>query len=245
MTAVLDPVRTRPGTRSRWRWVLLGSGLLLAGALAVLVLYVTVPRGDAGEGPVDALLVLGTPAGLHGEINPMQLWRVREAVREFRAGRAPRILFAGGAAANRYVEADVMARLAEEQGVPESAILRERQSHTTLENIADSAQILRAHGWNSVEVISSRQHLPRAAVLLRGTGLKWRVHAAPTPGWPEDQVLVAWVEEAIGTATLRVFGTHAEPVLHFLAVMQQRLGWAERWVVYRMEGWAARHRASR
>src|SRR5579875_2420040 len=82
------------------RVLVFGFTVLLLGAAAVALLYRTVPKGDAGDGPVDALVVLGTPAGLHGEINPMQVWRVDEAVREFRAGRAPRILFAGGAAGN-------------------------------------------------------------------------------------------------------------------------------------------------
>jgi uncharacterized SAM-binding protein YcdF (DUF218 family) len=232
--AVEQRVVVKPGVRRR---VLLGGlSVLLLGSAMVAVLYLTVPKGNEGTGPVDALLVLGTPAGLHGEINPMQVWRVDEAVREYRRGVAPRILFAGGAAANKYVEADVMAGLAEQQGVPASAILRERRSHTTLENIFNSAEILRAHGWNSVEVVSSRQHLPRAAVLLEKTGLQWRVHAAPTPGWPRGQVASAWVEEAVGTAALRVFGRRSEPVLHALALLQHRIAWCVRWVVYRVEG---------
>src|SRR5579875_3083854 len=129
---------------------------------------------------------------------------------------------------------------AERRGIPAGAILRERRSHTTLENIFNSAEILRAHGWNSVEVVSSRQHLPRAAVLLEKTGLQWRVHAAPTPGWPRGQVVTAWVEEAIGTAALRVFGRRSEPVLHALALLQHRALWCVRWVIYGVEGWMSR-----
>jgi len=222
------------------RVLVFGFTVLLLGAAAVALLYRTVPKGDAGDGPVDALVVLGTPAGLHGEINPMQVWRVDEAVREFRAGRAPRILFAGGAAANRYVESDVMAGLAEQRGIPAGAILRERRSHTTLENIFNSAAIVRAHGWGSVEVISSRQHLPRASVLLAKTGLRWRVHAAPTPGWPRSQVVTSWVEEAFGTAVLRTFGRRAEPVLHALAVAQHELAWGLRTAEYKAEAWMGR-----
>ena len=239
MTTAVEEMQVTKGTKAgKGRMVVLGGlGLLLLSAAVVYVLYVTVPKGNESSGPVDALLVLGTPAGLHGEINPMQIWRVDEAVREYRAGRAPHIIFAGGAAANRYVEADVMAGLAEQRGVPASAILRERRSRTTLENIFNSAAIMRAHGWHSVEVVSSRQHLPRAAVLLEKTGLAWRVHAAPTPGWPQSQVEVAWVEEAIGTAALRVFGTHAEPLLHSLAVIQYGIGYGIRWVFYKIEGW--------
>lgn len=237
MTAVLEAkTSVRKKKRGALRRLLrAGVVMLLAGAAAIAVLYRTVPSGNAGAGPVDVLLVLGTPAGLHGEINPMQRWRVDEAVLEFRAGAAPRILFAGGAAANRYVESDVMSRLAEEQGIPPAAILRERRSHTTVQNIAFSAELLRQHGWRRVEVISSAQHLPRAAVLLEKTGLRWRVHAAPTPGWNRLQTGTALVEEAVGTAVLRCFGTRAEPVLHALAVAQHTVFWGVRWVVYRTE----------
>ena len=237
MTPVLERVEARRAALRGRATLLAGAGCLLIAAAVVFGLYVTVPKGNEGSGPVDALLVLGTPTGFRGEINPMQIWRVDEAVREFRAGRAPRIVFAGGAAANRFVESDVMAQLAIDRGVPAEAIFRERRSHTTVENIFNSAALLQSHGWHSVEVISSRQHLPRAAVLLERTGLQWRVHAAPTPGWPETQVAVAWVEEAVGTAVLRVFGTRAEPVLHLLAVVQQRVAWAFRTVLYKIEGW--------
>ena len=237
MMAVMETVERKRAVPRRRGLVPVGVGCLLVTAAVVFGLYVTVPKGNEGSGPVDALLVLGTPTGFQGEINPMQIWRVDEAVREFRAGRAPRMVFAGGAAANRFVESDVMAKLAMDRGIPAEAILCERQSHTTVENIFNSAALLRAHGWTSVEVISSRQHLPRAAVLLEHTGLQWRVHAAPTPGWPQGQVAASWVEEAIGTAALRVFGTRAEPVLHLLAVVQHTVAWCFRTAVYKVEGW--------
>ena len=235
MPVMVERVTARPRTRRR---VVLA--LLVAGAVAVWALYVTVPTGNEGDEPVDALVVLGTPAGFHGEMNPMQIWRVDEVVREWRAGRAPRIVFTGGASANRFVEAEVMARYARTLGVPDGAILEERRSRTTLENIQNGAAIVRAHGWTSVEVVSSRQHLARAAVMLERTGLRWRVHAAPTPGWPRDLVLISWVEEAVGTAGFRVFGPHAEPVLHVLAVVQQAIGWGVRSVYDKVEGWLGR-----
>ena len=239
MTAVMERVGVTK-SRVKQRVVLGGTALCLLSATVVFGLYVTVPTGGQGDGPVDALVVLGTPAGLHGEMNPMQIWRVDEAMREFWKGRAPRVLFTGGPTANRFVEADVMATYARGLGLPEGAILEERRSHTTLQNIAGAAQILRAHGWNSVEVVSSPQHLPRAAVLLDRSGLQWRVHAAPTPGWSSTQIAIAYIEEAIGTAVLRVFGNRAEPVLHLLSEAQQRAGWAMRWVTYRVQGWRAK-----
>ena len=170
----------------------------------------------------------------------MQRWRVDEAVREFRARRAPRIVFSGGPTSHGFTEAAVMARYARQQGGPAAAILLEGHSYTTLQNIAYSARLLQAHGWYSVEVISTPEHLPRAAVLLDKTGLSWRVRAAPTPGRSRIETSIAYGEEAFGTATMRVFGTAAEPVLHRLARSQYGVAYGVRWVAYRVKGWLER-----
>ncbi len=219
---------TRPGAGSRW--LRGGAALGLLGALAIFVLYVTVPKSNEGLGPVDALVVLGTPADTDGSTTAMQRWRVEEGVAELRRGRGRRIVFTGGAAANRFVEADVMGAYAQALGVPAAAIFRERQAHTTIENVANTAALLRAHRWTTLEVISSAEHLPRAAVLLEGTGLGWRVHAAPTPGRSRLGEAGAYAEEAVGTAALRVFGERSEPVLHSISLLQHRVAWGGRWV---------------
>lgn len=203
----------------RMTWII---GGLAVFATAVCVTNATVPQGNAGAEPVDVLLVLGVPANLDGTPTRMQAWRVAEAVREYRAGVAPRLLFSGGAAANAYVEADVMATLATHLGVPADAVYRERQSRTTLENVHDSQAILNANGWKRVEVISSAEHLRRASVLLAQTPLRWRVHAAPNPGRRWYARAYAATREALGTAVLRWFGNGAEPFLHGVARAMQR-----------------------
>ena len=110
MTAVAERVERveTPRRRVAPRAVLGGLSLLVLGAGTMATLYRNVPKGTAGDGPVDALVVLGTPAGLHGELTPMQIWRVNESVREFQRGRASHIVYTGGTTANRFVEAEVM-----------------------------------------------------------------------------------------------------------------------------------------
>ncbi len=233
MAAVLERVEQSRSTAKPWRWLVPGAGLLVV-ATVVELLYVTVPRGNEGSGPVDALVVLGTPADLHGELTQMEQWRTDEAIREFKAGKAPRILFTGGPTTQQYVEADVMAAYAREEGVPEGAILEERRAMTTIQNVANTSAILKRHGWHSIEVVSTSEHLRRAAVLLGKTDLSWRVHVAPTPGRSRVQYAVGYAEEAFGTAVLRLFGTRAEPVLHLLARVQHRAAWCVRWIYYRM-----------
>ena len=102
-----------------------------------------------------------------------------EGVREYERGVAPRLILTGGAADNRFVEGQVMAKVAEAQGIPESAIYVEGQAKDTIQNLCYSARIMKAHGWRSTEVVSSARQLPRAAIMLGHLPLEWRTHAAP------------------------------------------------------------------
>jgi uncharacterized SAM-binding protein YcdF (DUF218 family) len=172
---------------------------------AVFFLDRTLPLSNTSATHFDTLIVLGYPAQRDGTPRPEMRERVMEGVREYRAGVAPRIIVTGGAAHNHYVEADVMAKLAESQGVPASAILEENQAKDTIQNAYYSVRIMEAHGWHSAEVISSHSHLPRASLIFAHFPIAWRMHAAPTP--PEYGLLhraaVEWYEAA-DTARLRL-----------------------------------------
>ena len=93
--------------------------ILLATAVAcVAIVYFSIPMADTQQDHFDVILVLGNPARSDGSIAPTAQSRVLEAIRQYRAGMAPRLLMTGGAVANRYVEAQVMLQFAESQGVP-------------------------------------------------------------------------------------------------------------------------------
>ncbi|MGO9436837.1 MAG: YdcF family protein [Terracidiphilus sp.] len=127
----------------------------------------------------DAIIVLGYPADSDGNPTPQQLARVTEGVREYMRGVAPRLILTGGAAHNQFVEADVMARVAESEGIPDSAIFREPQAKDTIQNACFASRIMQAHGWRSAEVVSSAAHLPRTSMIFSRLPVLWRTHAAP------------------------------------------------------------------
>jgi uncharacterized SAM-binding protein YcdF (DUF218 family) len=166
----------------------LGRGVLACAALVFgLFAWAAIDRALAPESNTsqehfDALIVLGTPVDPDGNPSPHELARVSEAVHEYERGVAPRIIFTGGAVANRFVEAQVMARIAEAQGIPASAVLEDPAARDTMENTCNALKIMRSHGWESAEVISSPSHLPRAGLILSRLPMKWRVHAAPALG---------------------------------------------------------------
>jgi uncharacterized SAM-binding protein YcdF (DUF218 family) len=137
------------------------------------------PTSNSSLTRFDAIIVLGAPADTDGNPSPVQLARVTEAVHEYERGAAPRIIVTGGADGDRPVEAQVMARTAEAQGIPASAIFEEGKARDTIENGCYSAGIMKSHGWHSAEVVSSASHLPRAGLIFSELPVEWRSHAAP------------------------------------------------------------------
>jgi uncharacterized SAM-binding protein YcdF (DUF218 family) len=160
--------------------------LAIAGCVAVSALLAwaaiaraLAPAANTSLTRFDAIIVLGNPADSDGNPTPTQLARVTEAVHEYERGVAPRLIVTGGAAHNRFVEARVMARSAEAQGIPASAILIEPEAMDTIQNACYSVRMMKEHGWRSAEVISGAEHLPRAGIVFNSLPLQWSPHPAP------------------------------------------------------------------
>lgn len=199
--------------RRLFRWVFFLA--LIAVCLYLLIpalSYQTIPSRNTAQTHFDTLIVLGHPANDQGQPDPEMRERVEEAVREYRAGVAPTIIMSGAAAHNTFVEGQVMATLAEREGVPASAIVVEPQAKDTIQNIWYSRLIMKQKGWTSAEVISSSYHLPRTGLILQhynqgALAFQWRTHASKWPpeyGW-KSRVLYRW-HEALGSVKLRLYG---------------------------------------
>ena len=175
--------RPAPKKASPRLWIV--RGVLAACAIVLILLVWAVlarrfaPTSNTSLSRFDAIIVLGSSADEDGNPTPLQLARVTEAVHEYQRGVAPRIIVSGAAAHNRFVEARVMARTAEAQGIPASAILLEPQAMDTIQNACYSTRIMKDHGWHSAEVVSSAFQLPRAGIIFSRLPLEWRTHAAP------------------------------------------------------------------
>jgi uncharacterized SAM-binding protein YcdF (DUF218 family) len=187
--------------------ILVAAGLLAWGYLARRL----APASNTALTHFDAIVVLGDPADGDGNPTPIELARVTEGVREYERGVAPYLIFTGGAVANRFVEAQVMARTAEAQGIPEAAIVVEPAARDTIENACYSVRIMKARGWESAEIVSSAWHLARAALIFSRMPIAWRTHAAPplqpSSGWHEDS---EGIEETLKTVRYLVWGRPIE-----------------------------------
>jgi Uncharacterized conserved protein len=171
-----------------------------------------VPSSNTSLTRFDAIIVLGYPADSDGNPSPIQLSRVTEAVHEYERGVAPRMIVTGGAAHNHFVEADVMARTAQAEGIPASAIVLEREAKDTIQNACYSVRIMKSHGWRSAEVVSTDSHLPRAAMIFTDMPIEWRMHAAPllTPRFGWGFSAAAGALETLKTARYLVWASHTE-----------------------------------
>ncbi len=183
-------------------------GTLLATAIACIsVLYFSIPMSDTQQTQFDVILVLGNPAADNGSIAPLAKSRVLEAIRQYRAGVAPRIMMTGGAVQNKFIESQVMLRFALTQGVPESALYSEYESHNTIQNAYYSYRIMQAMGWTSALVVTSPTHVRRASLIFQHYPLAWRMDVAPwPPDYPLWKRLWFWFSETGYTAYGRIFG---------------------------------------
>ena len=169
------------------------------------------PRANTPLTHFDAIVVLGDPADEDGNPTPTELARVTEAVREYERGTAARLIFTGGAVKNQFVEAEVMARTAEAQGIPASAVVVEPEARDTIQNACYAVRQMKARGWGSAEVVSSAWHVERAGLIFSRMPIAWRTRAAPALE-PESDAFknaMGW-EETLKTVRYLVWGRPIE-----------------------------------
>jgi uncharacterized SAM-binding protein YcdF (DUF218 family) len=142
-------------------------GLPALGALAVVGIAwlfahqaLTIESGDVHA---DVLVVLG---GGTDE-------RPTRAAELFQAGVAPLVLVSGSG------DNDINVNILERNGVPESAILREPASLSTLENAKFSVALLRQKGVHRVIIVTSWYHSRRAMACFQSAAPDLRFFSRP------------------------------------------------------------------
>jgi len=167
--------------------------------------------------PADAILVLGASVWPDERPSPILLSRIQAGVALYKQGYAPRIIVSGGLGKLPPSEAEVMRRTAVGMGVPPEDVLLEDRSHSTVDNIRNGRDIMAAHGWRSVLLVSDPYHMFRACRIAADEGLE--AHPVPvmdSPGWTLPR--------------LRALYTFRET----LAVMAYEILRVGRWIVARI-----------
>ena len=101
--------------------------------------------------------------------------RIKHALRIYAAAKAPRILISGGSFPWRNTsmpEAERIANILVELGVPRSSLTLETHSRTTRENAVNTAAIFRQQGWQTGILVTSGFHMPRAFAAFASVGMR-------------------------------------------------------------------------
>ena len=124
-------------------------------------------------------MVLGA-AQYDGRPSPVLRARVDHAIDLWRRGLAPVLFMTGGRGqGDTTSEAAVERRYAIANGVPETAILMEEESHSTSESLRSVAAVL-GRDRRAVILVSDPFHMLRLAILARRFGLRPRTSPTRT-----------------------------------------------------------------
>ena len=211
---MLSGIRHSIGRRPFIVGVLVGFGLVFVLRYAInrtsvadwMVAPLLIPDTS---GPADALVVMG--AGVIGTCTPNNngVRRVMLAVRLWREGRAPTVVFTGGGPTVETCPVAVaMANFARDVGLPEDHIRVESVSRTTRENGERAAPLLNGLHVRRVLVVTDRLHMRRSAGTFAALG--FGVERASVPiyeGHPNNvSMLTAAARESAAIALYRMRG---------------------------------------
>lgn len=169
----------RRGGRLPWpargwrRWALVPGLAVVVLAAYVGGTFVQVWRASGHDGarPAQAIVVLGA-AQYDGRPSPALKNRLDHALDLYDRGLAPMIVVTGGRRdGDRFTEATTGYNYLRDQGVPDEAIRKEVQGHTTYESLAAVSRFLRSEGIDDVILVSGPAHAKRLAGVARAVGL--------------------------------------------------------------------------
>ncbi len=127
----------------------------------------------------DCAIVLGA-AAYHKHPSPVFKERIDHALSLYRQGFVSTIIFTGGYGTGApFSESEVAEKYAIRQGVDANDILIEKQSRSTVDNLAQAKILMILNGLNSAIIVSDPLHLKRASIIAKH--LKIAAVTSPTP----------------------------------------------------------------
>jgi len=155
-----------------WHYpVLFGLVCVLAGA-ALLGFVVSGGRRLNAPEPADALIVLGAQVYPSGELSLRLKGRLDLALSLYGQGYADTIIVCGAQGPDEPMpEADAMRDYLIANGMPGEAILCDRNSYNTTQNITNARAIMEAEGLETAVIVTSDYHLRRALAVAGDLGV--------------------------------------------------------------------------
>jgi len=146
-------------------------------AIGITALRIYSYDGTSSDTQADAAVVLGAAVWSQG-VSPVFRERINHAIDLYRRGRVHKIIFTGGQGnPNEPTEAAAARAYALSNGISQSDIYIEQQSHTTYENLVYAKKLADVHGLKKVLIVSDPMHMKRAIAMAQDVGLD----AYPSP----------------------------------------------------------------
>jgi len=141
------------------------------------------PEGGAPD-ETEVVVVLGTQVLSGGRPSGTLRARVQHAARLYAKGEVRLVVPTGGVGRHPPSEAEVAARILRGAGVPEEAILPEREARNTRESARLVAAMAKERGIRSVVVVTDPLHCVRAVEAFRAEDLSaWASPVYGSPMW--------------------------------------------------------------
>jgi uncharacterized SAM-binding protein YcdF (DUF218 family) len=153
--------------------------ILLAIGIGIGIRIANYGKTIAG-GSYDCAIVLG--AEVNGSTpSPVFQARIDHGIALYQAGIVSHLIFTGGVGDRAQIAESVAAKnIALASGIPDRAISIELVSHTTLENLTESKQIMHDRGLTTAIIVSDPLHLRRSIDLARWIGIVATPSATPS-----------------------------------------------------------------
>ncbi len=214
----------------------LGGNRYAAGAAVQSLEWRYLPPAEIPR--VEAIVILG--GGTSGAEYPRATVeldgagdRVIYGARLYRQGAAPQVVVTGGLLPWSNSEssgADSMTEFLLFMGVPQEAIVLERESDNTYENAVFTRSLLEAQGIDRILLVTSAMHMPRAVAVFEKQG--FNVIPAPTDYLVTRSSIQKPFSETWPDFILGLFPS-ADNLHQLTLALKEYLGLA----VYRLRGW--------
>jgi len=199
LVAALAVVAIALSQRRAGRLTRAGRALVVASALACLVGFPVAQIYCFGttdyRRTADVIVVFGAKAFSNTQPSSALYQRVRTACTLYHEGWARRLIFSGGPAEGAAQEADCMRNVALRLGVPDSAIVLDRNGLSTYDTVRNTTRMFGRIRARRVIAVSDFFHLPRIKMTYQRAG--WEVSTVPTMNlrMPRDTCALMLVRE--------------------------------------------------
>jgi uncharacterized SAM-binding protein YcdF (DUF218 family) len=151
--------------------------VLWLSAIAAAILF---KGNESAQGRADAAIILGAAVGPNAP-SPVFRERLRHGLNLYRAKRVRTLILTGGFGEQATrAESQVARQWLRRNGVPETSMVIEVRSRTTLQNLTEAKRLMKASKVRTALIVSDPLHMKRAMVMAEDLGIQARPSPTPT-----------------------------------------------------------------